>query len=255
MIYGLYLSAQGANAQATRLDVIANNLANASTNAFKRDLAVFQAHQPFDVEQGAGEEPPGNLNQSTGGTSVAEVVTNFQDGPLTATGGAYDLALSGPGFFRVSDGQQEYLTRNGRLTVNSDNELIMHDTGLSMLGRGGRPIVIPEEATQISVTADGTIHSVTADGLSAPVAQLDLVQPQSFDELAKAGDGLYVAVQPLAQAGSDVTVQQGFLEESGTRPVLEMMEMIQASRGFETNVSMIKTQDEALGQLLQSVQQ
>ena len=63
MIYGVYLSAQGANVQTTRLDVISNNLANASTNSFKRDLAVFREHNPHDVEHGTANDLPGNLNQ------------------------------------------------------------------------------------------------------------------------------------------------------------------------------------------------
>jgi len=253
MIYGLYLSSQGANAQATRLDVIANNLANASTHSFKRDLAVFQAHEPFDVKHGNGNEPPGRLNQSAGGLSVAEVVTDFRNGPLTPTGGTYDLALSGPGFFRVSDGQQEFLTRNGRLTVDANNELVMQDTGYQILNNGGEPIAIPEDAARIEVAADGTIHSANSEGLTSVVGQLALARPESFDELSKVGDSLYTTVQTPLPADGEVQVQQGFLEESGTRPVLEMLDMIEASRGFETNVTMIQTQDEALGRLLQSI--
>ena len=70
MLYGLYLSAQGAQNQALRLETIANNVANANTTAFKRDLAVFQDHLPFDLEHGHITHPPGDLNQSTGGTTI-----------------------------------------------------------------------------------------------------------------------------------------------------------------------------------------
>ena len=86
MLYGLYLSAQGANAQSQRLDVISNNIANASTPGFKRDLAIFRQMDPRDVAQGNESElPPGNLNDSTGGLMLDEVVTDFSNVALTET--------------------------------------------------------------------------------------------------------------------------------------------------------------------------
>ena len=99
MIYGLYLSAQGAELQSTRLDVVANNLANAGTNSFKRNLAVFQEHLPHDLEHAQNNPVPGNLNKSTGGLALGAIITDHSNGPLLETGSKYDLALAGPGFF------------------------------------------------------------------------------------------------------------------------------------------------------------
>ena len=87
MLYGLYLSAQGAQNQTLRLQTIANNVANADTTGFKRDLAVFQDYLPYDVEHGYPNTPPGDLNNSTGGTSIASTHTDFTEGPLYQTGG------------------------------------------------------------------------------------------------------------------------------------------------------------------------
>jgi len=134
MIYGLYLSAQGAHAQTVRLNVLANNIANTSTGWFKRDLAIFQSHPTFDVENGTAEELPRNLNESTGGLSLAEIATNFSDGPVTQAGGTFDVALNGPGFLRVSDGQDTFLTRNGCFSLNDQNQLVAQDTGFAVLG-------------------------------------------------------------------------------------------------------------------------
>jgi flagellar basal body rod protein FlgG len=252
MLYGLYLSAQGAGAQSTRLDVIANNLANASTNGFKRDLAVFMAHRPYDEEYGASTEPPGGLNNSTGGVSPVEVVTNFAPGPIVPTGGTWDVALAGPGFLRVSDGQQEFLTRDGRLTVNAQGELVTGEHGHHVLGTGGGKITVPADATEIQIAADGTINAGSASERAA-IGQLDVVLPQSPGALEKFGRNLYRATGSIVPAGAQAQVRHGYLEGSGTQPVTEMMHLIEASRALETNINMIRFQDEALGRLLQSM--
>jgi flagellar basal body rod protein FlgG len=252
MLYGLYLSAQGASAQSTRLDAIANNLANASTHGFKRDLAVFMAHRPFDLEYGGSADPPGNLNTSTGGVSPAGVVTDFSTGPIVPTGGTWDIALAGEGFLRVSDGQQQFLTRNGRLTVNAQGELITGEHGLEVLNAGGGGITVPADATEFQIAADGTIYAGSATERTV-IGQLDVVVPQSLANLEKHGQNLYRASGPLEPAGARAQVRHGFLEASGTQPVTEMMHMIEASRALETNINMIRFQDEALGRLLQAI--
>jgi flagellar basal body rod protein FlgG len=251
MIYGLYLSAHGADLQAKRLDVVAHNLANASTSGFKRDLAVFQAHRQFDEDRGATDRVPAHLGDVTGGAGLADIATHFADGPSLPTGGTFDVALSGPGFLRVTDGKQQFLTRNGSLTVNPRRELVTHETGLKVLGAGGGPILIPVEATNITIGSDGTLFQTSADGTRAEIGRLDLAQAAAPDRLEKVGDSLYRTDQPLRPAGNTTQVRQGFLEGSGVNSVLEMLEMIEATRGFEANVNMIRLQDEAIGQLLQ----
>lgn len=258
MIYGLYLSAQGADVQSKRLDVVAHNLANASTTGFKRELAVFQAHRPFDDEQGRrsvsaaarSPEPPG-LDEVTGGLSLAQVATDFADGPAVETGGMLDVALGGPGFLRVSDGRQEYLTRNGSLTLNARRELVTHQRGWKVLAAGGNAVVIPPDAASVEIGADGTIWRIAADGTRAELDRLDVVRVPLPERLEKLGDSFYRNDQPLQPARDAVQVRQGFLESSSVNSVMEMLQMIEATRAFETNVNMIRLQDEALGQLLQ----
>jgi len=252
MIYGLFQSAQGAAAQSARIDVIANNLANASTGAFKRQLAIFRERAPFDVVNDISSEVPGNLNASSGGVELEQVATDFSDGPLTKTGGTFDIALSGPGFFRVSDGQQDLLTRNGQLTRNNDGDLVMSDTGLRVMGTDGTPIRGIAEIGAVEIASDGTIRQISSDGGRTLIGRLDLVNPRSTDSLVHMGNGLYQTQGPV-DAAPGVAVRQGYLEGSGTNSVAEMMQMIQASRAFEMNLNVMKFQDEALGQLLQSV--
>ena len=256
MIYGLYHSAQGAEAQSQRLGVVANNLANASTNAFKRDLAIFQAHRPFDLENGSGNEPPHNLNKLSGGMSLVDVATDFSNGSLIQTGGTYDVALSGPDFLRVSDGNQEFLTRDGRLTVDGNGELVTHDGAFRVIGVSGGPITIPNNVMDIEISSNGTLFALNQTGgivTRTELDQLDVVRPESTDDLVKIGNSMYQFDGTPVSAHGETKVLQGFLEASGTRPVTEMLELIEASRAFETNINMMKFQDETLGRLLQSV--
>lgn len=252
MLYGLHLSAQGAKAQSTRLDVIANNLANASTTAFKRGLAVFQAHPPYDVEHGLQGQVPGDLNESTGGTTVAGVFTDRSNGPLVETANQLDVAIVGPGYLQVADGNGEKLvTRKGNFALNASGELMLAGSRHKVLSTAGSPITFNPQGGAITFGADGTVSQIV-EGAPTQLGKLAIVQPGSTDALEAIGQGLYrtnTAVTPAEQA----QIRQGMLEGSGVRPVKEMLSMIEASRSFETNVNMIKFQDEALSRLLQSV--
>jgi flagellar basal body rod protein FlgG len=251
MLYGLYLSAQGAQSRATQLEVTSNNLANAGTNAFKRDLALFQAHEAFDREHGGSTVPPGNLNGSTGGVTVAGTLTDYSQGSLDQTSGPLDLAIAGPGFFRVSNGAEELLTRDGRFTKNVAGELVTTDSGHRVLSTNGTPIRITPDAVAVDIAEDGTVSERLPTGESVPIARLSVVRPQPVNALEKLGDNLYRPIGEVAPAGVDTRVLQGFLEGSGVNPVAETMQMIQASRAFETNVNMMRFQDESLARLLQ----
>ncbi len=252
MNYGLYLSAQGAQAQSTRLDVIANNLANSGTSGFKKDLAIFQDNLPYDRAQGIQNSVPGNLNDSTGGVSVASVVTDFENGSLQQTGGTFDLGLAGPGFFQVENGSQKLLTRNGNFVVNNSGELVTEGSNLPVLSQSGGRIIIPGGIKEVQIAPDGTVNAVSLQNISESVGQIGVFQPASYDSLEKIGNSMYVANSAVSPADNSVEIKQGFLEGSGTNSVTEMMQLIEASRTFETNMNMIKFHDDALGQLLQS---
>lgn len=253
MLYGLYLSAQGAENQSLRLQTIANNVANADTTAFKRDLAVFQDHRPYDVQHGYMTRPPGNLNESTGGTTIASTHTDFGEGPLKKTGGPYDVAITGPGFLQVRDGSETFLTRNGQLTLNDLGEMITQDQGLPVLSRDGTAIVVPPFIDNVNIGPDGTILGMTKDGSAIPLGQLNLVRPASLEDLQKLGTSLYKSNGPVLPADNAVQLRQGFLEASAVNPIDETVQMIEASRAFETNINMIRFQDETLSRLLQSM--
>lgn len=258
MIYGLYLSAQGADAAAFRQAVLSNNLANASTTAFKKDIPLFRVHAPFDVENGQPQVAPDTIDEQTGGLSVEGTVTDFSQGSLKTTGNDFDLAVlsnpitRSPAFLEVGDGSQQFLTRNGQLSLNQGNQLVMSSTGLPVLNVDGEPITVPLESARLLIGPGGMVTSIDSANLRTDLGQLSLVEPVSPELLQKEGDSLYVNLGKTEPAAG-AEVRQGMLEESDTDPVGGMVELIQSSRGFEMNLNLVRLQDETLARLLQSI--
>ena len=254
MIQGLYLSAQGAKAQSIRMELTANNLANASTTGFKRDLAIYQVDQLFQAEQGRAESDPKSGREQAGGVSLADIATDFASGELQETGGPLDLALNGPGFFKVGTVDEKLLTRDGRFVINASGELVTEEKGIPVQTTDGSPLFIPPEVQELQISTEGVVTATRPnDPGRVPLGRLAVVQPDDFSRLQKLGNNLYRADTELRPAGLEVSVQQGYLEMSGTKPVVEMMDMIQNSRVFESNINLMKLQDDSLGRLLQTM--
>lgn len=244
MPYGLYISAEGAQAQGRRLEVIANNLANVETTGFKRDLALFQARYAEETDRGQDYPGSRSINDLGGGVSLRETKTDFSPGVLEQTGIPTDIAIRGEGFFVVRKGDEELLTRAGNFVLTSDGEL-KTQTGHSVLGEGGSPIVVDPFLEELSVTPEGAIEQ---EGSLQPLA---LVRPESLGDLAKVGENLFKALAPTQPLGpGERNVAGGYLEGSGVKPTTAMMEMIEASRAFEANVNLIRSQDQMLGSLV-----
>lgn len=255
MLYGLYQSAQGAHIQAKRLEVTANNLANSGTTAFKQDVAVVRTVRQFDdmlgdVMQGIEAENHGFPNHN-GATAIADVVTDYSNGSVNRTDGTFDVALRGPGFFRVSDGDNTYLTRNGSFALDTEGSLVTADSGLSVLDAAGQPIAVPPDARRVGISASG----VMSDELT-PFAQIGVVMPPDTAELQKLGNSLYAEPEETEELDpSLVRVVQGHLENSGVEPMSEMLSMIEVTRAFEMNMNMIQYQDASVGRLLSAASQ
>jgi flagellar basal body rod protein FlgG len=245
MPYGIYLSAEGAAAQAQRLEVIANNLANADTVGFKQDVPSFQARFAEAIQQ--GEASPGNhsINDIGGGVKVIGVETDQSVGLLKHTGRELDVAINGEGFFQVQreDGKQ-YLTRAGDFELDVEGRLVMQDGKTPVLDQGGSEIYISRDIPW-SMSSDGFISQAGA------IYALGMSRPESLDNMVKVGNNLFQPlgdVEPLALA--ERQVRQGYLEMSGANPVRQMMAMIETTRAFEANTRMIQNQDTMLGALI-----
>jgi flagellar basal-body rod protein FlgF len=247
MPFGLYISAEGANVQSQRLDVIANNLANVDTVGFKKDLAVFQARYAEAIEEGLVPPNTGAIENEGGGVMTVQTVTDFSHGPLQRTGRTLDMAVQGDGFFAVQKDGETLLTRAGNFKLTEQGALTTAQ-GYPVLNVEGAPIVIDQSNGPWQLTSDGTIRQQGAS------QQLSIMMPRSMGDLAKVGENLF---RPLAEATPVDAARRGvtneYLETSGVQPTMEMVELITASRAVEANTKMMQTQDEMLSGLLNRV--
>ncbi|TVM18831.1 flagellar basal-body rod protein FlgF [Oceanidesulfovibrio indonesiensis] len=233
----MYSALFGALTSEHRLDIIANNLANANTSGFKREQYTFEdtfvayAHDnimepSLDLRQKKLFPPPVHLARPR----IAGFKTDFSQGGLKQTGSQLDLAIQGPGFFKVQGvGGDEYYTRNGNLHKNIDGELV-NSRGDRLLGVGG-PVVMPEDVSIIEFGPDGQIFA--DNELVGQVQVVELEDPQVLEKLGhnlfRTKDGLAaVEVEPV-----NSQVVQGFLESSNINVVEEMVNMIETQRAFE----------------------
>jgi flagellar basal body rod protein FlgG len=248
MPYGLYISAEGAAAQAQRLEVIANNLANVDTAGFKQDVPTFQARFSEAIQQGQASPGDRSENDVGGGVKLSEVLTDFSAGSFQSTGNPLDMAISGEGFFHVrGDDGQIQLTRAGNFTLDQAGRLVTQV--------GQRPI-LDQAGTEIALD-NGLPWSLSPDGFlsqAGTLRALGLSRPQSLGDLVKTGQNMFRSLGPVEPVPlAEREVRQGYLEMSAANPIRQMMAMIETTRGFEANTRMIQSQDSALGTLISRV--
>jgi flagellar basal-body rod protein FlgG len=259
MFRSLATAASGMEAQQTKLDVTANNIANVSTNGFKKGRAEF-ADLMYQTTRAAGA-PTGNGTTAPSGTEVGlgtRLVATARDlgqGELHQTNNPLDIAIEGHGYLPVTlpNGEAAY-TRNGALQINAEGRLVTSD-GYSVEG----DITIPPETQSVSIAADGTI-SATVPGETQPV-ELGKIQIAMFANpggLAAQGGTLFketaasgAAVLGAPGEGGAGAVRQGMLEVSNVNVVEEMIDLISGQRAYEVNSRVVKAADDMLGQTAQ----
>jgi len=221
----IYLSMAGAKATMQRQDVLANNLANASTTGFRAELQAFRA-VPV---RGDGASTRVYALESTIGNDT-------RPGPLQQTGRGLDVAAQGNAWFSVQalDGTEAY-TRNGSFQVDSQGQLVT-SAGLPVLGDGG-PITLPVGAA-VEVATDGSINATVGNGRPQQAGRLKLVSPEA--PLLRGTDGLFRAADGDLTADPAARVQGGALEGSNVNPIETMVAMISAARQFEHQMKMLQ---------------
>lgn len=234
----IYLSMSGAKTAMQRQDVLANNLANVSTNGFREQMAAFRA---VPVRGDGASARVYALESTTG--------YNPDPGPIQTTGRNLDVAMKGNAWLAVQalDGTEAY-TRAGALDVNPDGVLVGR-SGLPVQGDAG-PINIPANA-QVEIASDGTVSAVVGNGRPQPLGRLKLVTPET--PLNRGDDGLFRSPQGDLDADPTARLQDGALEGSNVSPVETMVAMISAARQFEHQMKLLSTsekQDQAASRLL-----
>jgi flagellar basal-body rod protein FlgF len=221
----IYLSMAGAKATLQRQDLLANNLANASTNGFRAEMQAFRA-VPV---RGDGATTRAYVLESTVGHDQ-------RAGPQQATGRSLDVAMQGRAWLAVqgADGTEAY-TRAGHLQVNAEGQLVT-PTGLAVMGDGG-PITVGINA-QVEIASDGTITTSNGTGRPQQVGRLKLVTPEA--PLQRGEDGLFRNADGDLPADPTAKLQSGALEGSNVGAVETMVAMIAAARQFEQQMKMLQ---------------
>jgi flagellar basal-body rod protein FlgG len=259
LIRSLWISKTGLDAQQTQMDVIANNLANVSTNGFKRSRAVFE-----DLIYQTLRQPGAQSSQQTQlpsglqiGTGVRPVATErvYTQGNLQQTGNWKDVAINGQGFFQVlrPDGSTAY-TRDGSFQIDAEGQLVTSS------GYQIQPaITIPPNAQSVTIGRDGVVTITQQDSpLPAQVGSLQLVTFINPVGLQAVGENLFIetgssGTPNLNTPGADGTglLNQGYVETSNVNVVEELVNMIQTQRAYEINSKAIQTSDQMLQRLSQ----
>jgi flagellar basal-body rod protein FlgG len=253
----LYTAATGMESLQTKLDVIANNLANVNTVGFKKDRANFedlfyrQKVLP-GVLDNAGQTTPVGVAIGLG-SRVSSVQTDFNQGAFQQTGRQLDVAIAGNGFFQVQDpsGQIMY-TRAGNFSVNANGQVVL---GSAATGRVlDPPITIPNDATNIVVEPGGRVMVQQANNPQLQQAgQIQLALFINEEGLLKQGENLYSqsdASNTPQQVNPGITgaglLRQNMLEASNVEPVQELIDLITTQRAFELNSQAVQAGDQIL---------
>lgn len=250
MLYGIYQSAAGIVTSSYRQDVIANNLANAETTGFKRDLALFRERRTAARERGLGPSASNpTLEGLTGGMLALPTRVDASQGELEPTGRNLDCAIVGDGYFMVrGSAGDDHLTRNGGFLTDNQGALVLGDgSGRRVLDEARNPIVV-DPRRSVAVDKDGL---VTQDG--QPVARLGVFTVPDPDRLTKRG-GTLLDYPDMAQARAiPGLVRSTFLERSNVDPATELTQLMAAQRELEANANMIRYQDQTLARLVNDV--
>lgn len=257
MIRSLWIAKTGMEAQQMQLDNVSHNLANASTNGYKRQHAVFEDLMYQNLRQ-AGAATSEQSQLPTGlqvGLGVRTVATSrsFSQGNLQQTQNNLDIAVKGNGFFQIQmpDGTTGY-TRDGAFKVDANGTMVTNN-GYTLLPG----VTLPANATAITIAQDGTV-SATVPGQVAPqnLGQLQLANFINPPGLEPLGGNLYAETAAsgtpnVGAPGTDSlgTLQQGFVETSNVNVVEELVAMIATQRAYELNSKAISTSDQMLAKL------
>ncbi len=215
---------------------IANNIANASTTGFKAEGIMFAEH--------VKSLGPGANSLSMATAAVRDTVQS--QGGLSQTGGTFDLAIEGDGFFLIEAPGGQRLTRAGVFQPNENGDLVTPD-GYQVLDAGGAPVFVPQGVGRIGISPDGTM---SANG--QPIGQIGLVRPIDPNQMIR-DSGVMFDARGGFEPAPDGRMMQGFLEESNVNPILQIGRMIEVQRAYELGQSFLDKEDERIRGVIQAI--
>ena len=258
----LAIAATGMSAQQTNVEVIANNIANINTTAFKRARAefsdlIYQTDRSQGVPNAGGTDVVPEGVQIGLGVRTVGVRNLHIQGPLTQTSNPLDVAINGRGWFQITGpGGETVYTRAGSFSKSATGQLVTGD------GYAVNPaITIPTNTTQVTINESGEVYA-TVSGQSAPqlLGQLSLVNFANDAGLQPLGNNLYRETAASGAPNEGVagdpgfgSIHQGYLEESNVDPVREITELISAQRAYEMNSKVITAADQMQQEVSQGI--
>lgn len=255
MLRSLWTAATGMKAQQTNIDTITNNLSNVNTTAYKKTRAEFQdllyqTIRPAGVTNNMGSQYPTPI-QIGHGVKLSATMKSFVQGTPVNTGGTFDMAIQGDGFFMVQqpNGELGY-TRDGSFKIDAEGNVVTSE-GYYMLPE----VTIPSESTQVVIRENGDVAvSVPGQTDMQIIGVIKLVKFPNAAGLMSIGKNLYIESEASGEALEGIpgfegfgTLAQGMLEASNVSVVEEMVNLITSQRAYEINAKAIQTSDEMLG--------
>ncbi len=248
MLRGLYTAHTGLRNEQNRMDILTNNLANASTVGFKKEGATSQPFREVlavkvkDASVGLWTVQP--IGHSRLGVKIGENYTDYTQGSFRITDNTYDLALAGSGFFALeyTNGEGETstkYTRAGTFTLTQEGYLVNSD-GMYVLDAQNRRIQL-DTLTDARIDDDGRIYQNERE-----VAQIQVADFEDYDYLEKFGDTFFQPVEGATLTEGTAEVKSGVLEMSNMSVISEMVNMISVTRAYEANQKIVQTYDESL---------
>ena len=217
------------------MQVVAHNIANAATTGYRQEGMVFS-----EYVQRMREAPSVSMGYgNAGGTSQVQ-------GPLTETGGRFDLAIEGDGYFLIETPDGDRMTRAGNFTPNAAGDLVTMD-GLRVLDAGGAPVFVPPGVTDLTIASDGTI---SADGQL--VGQIGVYLPTDQTLMRREAGVLLVADTEIEPA-ENAQVLQGFLEGSNVEAISQMARIIEVQRAYELGQSFLDAENERIREAIRTL--
>ncbi|MEL6414603.1 MAG: flagellar hook-basal body complex protein [Pseudomonadota bacterium] len=221
-----YIALTRQNGLMREMQVVANNIANAATVGYRQEGVIFSEYVQRVENAPSLSMGQGNVRQ-----------TVFDQGALQETGGTFDLAIEGDGFFLIATAEGERLTRAGGFSPNAVGDLVNFD-GQPVLDVGGAPVFVPPDAASIVISPDGTI---SADGNL--VGQIGVVMPIAPDDMVREGGVMFRADAGIEPA-ENARVMQGFVEASNVDPIGQIARMIEIQRAYEMGQNFLDSEDD-----------
>ncbi|MCQ2492986.1 MAG: flagellar hook-basal body protein [Lachnospiraceae bacterium] len=248
MVKGLYTAYTGMLNEQHRMDTLSNNMANVTTNGYKKEGTTSQSFDDVLAVKIKDSNVGYNNVQVEGrmqpGVKIGENYTDWSAGSFKITDNTYDIAIGGDGFFSIEftnkrGETQTFYTRDGQFTLNSQG-YIVNSNGDYLLDENSKRI-------QLNTAIDAAIDkqgNITQDG--RVVAKIGLTDFANYDYLQKYGENYYYALQGAEKTQANGEMYSGYLETSNVNVVTEMVDLITISRQYESNQKIIQTIDNTL---------